>query len=584
MVSLNGDSKPTLRTAHLLQPTTTSMDEPKLPLDYSVSQLPSKTNWPFKFMLTGWRHRSNDWNAWVARMQSMHQAAWKVAGIDEAILNSTYDVHKYYDLIFGLSEKWCANTNTFVFPWGEATITLEDVIVLGGYSVLGSPVSYSVQNREWKMIEEKLMDARTEISRGKANKPCQCTWMRKFINSGSEIEHEAFLALWLSRYVLQNSSHVIRKEALPLAIRLARGISVALAPAVLASIYRDLIQLKRAIVAGNKESKLELFSPFQLVQLWAWERFPVLQPKPNMLNFGDPRSARWHKVKILHVEDVRLALELAGLDRHLESFVHCLRVSNLSGLDYMESYFPNRVAMQFGMDQDLPGCVAPDEKRGVAWMNYRKPISDLTLYIPPRLLESDITSRYLKWWKRSVLGQQYTVSIPVQQQRSLEMCNRDTRASKEKEKGIDPDVPPGFAPKSNIKELGILVEKDKPAVVEMFTRRSFGNGPSGSRELPGQSRNYLASSKPDDTVRKMEPLPESAQKISDNVVSVEASGRVMDGAGSVTSNTVSINGSAGEANIYKLDIRVSELETRIKMLERDVAKQKTARKLGHRFE
>jgi len=43
-------------------------------------------------------------------------------------------------LLFGVVEKWCCDTNTFVFPFGEATLTLEDIMVLGGYPVLGDPV------------------------------------------------------------------------------------------------------------------------------------------------------------------------------------------------------------------------------------------------------------------------------------------------------------------------------------------------------------------------------------------------------------------------------------------------------------
>ena len=63
----------------------------------------------------------------------------------------------------------------FVFPWGEATITIEDVIVLWGCSVLGSPVSCFVENRKWEVIKEKLMDARKEVARSIAKKVCQHT-------------------------------------------------------------------------------------------------------------------------------------------------------------------------------------------------------------------------------------------------------------------------------------------------------------------------------------------------------------------------------------------------------------------------
>ncbi|KAL0770237.1 hypothetical protein Bca101_035387 [Brassica carinata] len=55
-----------------------------------------------------------------------------------------------------VSWKWCPETNSFVFPWDEATITLEDVMVLLGFSVLGSPVLESVHSSEMRDAVEKL--------------------------------------------------------------------------------------------------------------------------------------------------------------------------------------------------------------------------------------------------------------------------------------------------------------------------------------------------------------------------------------------------------------------------------------------
>jgi hypothetical protein len=67
------------------------------------------------------------------------------------------------------------------------------------------------------------------------------------------LEHGAFLSMWLSLFVLPGPPFdVVRREVLPLAARLARGQSVALAPAALAAIYHDLSALKRRITSGKK--------------------------------------------------------------------------------------------------------------------------------------------------------------------------------------------------------------------------------------------------------------------------------------------------------------------------------------------
>uniref|UniRef100_A0A3Q7G2K2 Aminotransferase-like plant mobile domain-containing protein n=1 Tax=Solanum lycopersicum TaxID=4081 RepID=A0A3Q7G2K2_SOLLC len=63
----------------------------------------------------------------------------------------------------------------------------------------------------------------------------------------------------------------------------------------------------------------------------------------------------------------------------MESFVRFLRVSKLAGLECQDPYQPNRVAMQFGYDQDFPKLIPhlPSSPE-LAWYNYSIPIaSDL---------------------------------------------------------------------------------------------------------------------------------------------------------------------------------------------------------------
>ncbi|MCD7467791.1 hypothetical protein HAX54_005410 [Datura stramonium] len=95
------------------------------------------------------------------------------------------------------------------------------------------------------------------------------------------------------------------------------------------------------------------------------------------------------------------------LDQELESFIRCLRVSELVGLDCQEPYRPNRVAMQLGYDQDFPKWIPRlPSSPGLALYNYIRPIdSDLRLYYPSRFSESDVTTKYLKMVeKRSIIS------------------------------------------------------------------------------------------------------------------------------------------------------------------------------------
>ncbi|KAI9186896.1 hypothetical protein LWI28_022032 [Acer negundo] len=97
-------------------------------------------------------------------MASLHGSTWKKAGIYEAILNSTYSIQRNHDLILGLAEKWCPETKSFIFSWGEATVTLEDMII-SGYSVLGSSVFSPLETDELKRTAEKLSQSIREFHR-----------------------------------------------------------------------------------------------------------------------------------------------------------------------------------------------------------------------------------------------------------------------------------------------------------------------------------------------------------------------------------------------------------------------------------
>ena len=447
MVSPSGDSEPTLRTAHFLKPIASSIDEPPFKLDQFSSTSSSvfePNECPLETHFHGWHYTPKKWVSWVDKLQQKYESVWRKAGIFEAIISTKCYIHRNYNLIFRVVEKWCSETNTFVFPFGEATITLEDVMVLGGYPVIGDPVFISLEDKEMREVENKLILPFKQLTTDRKQRGARTTlWMDIFIDKGSKIEHEAFLVTWLSLFVFPHKYSFVKTSFFPIAVHLSRGNSIALAPAVLATIYKDLTLFNKTIVdlskhlVGGDTYPLEvtLKSPFYLVQIWVWERFKNLQPQPMLINLEDPFLFRWHKVKPLIIDNVKMALDLAiddflwrpyvrysdkyvmfypndeilvpfkkDLDTQVLSFVVCLRVSKLVGFESVEQYLPHRVAMQFGIDQDVPGYVARfNETKYIAWKNYCRPISDKNLYFPPRLFEADVTTRYARWWKQLVL-------------------------------------------------------------------------------------------------------------------------------------------------------------------------------------
>lgn len=380
---------------------------------------------PLRVSFSGWRLPNRNFKSWAKKMAALHKPTWLKSGIFEAIRASTYKIHKNPSLILSLAQKWCLETNSFVFPWGEATITLEDVNVLLGFSVLGSSVFAPLESSELKEAVEKLEKRKQESMR-------QVSWISSFVDD--EMEHEAFLVLWLSKFVFPNKScHPILSNVFPIAVRLARGERIALAPAVLASIYRDLSQ----ICGLSSPQNINLDSLFKLVQLWIWERFKSIRPEAKVIPKGKHRVARWSGLEqrfenvghiLFHDFDwrpyteplknwnpprfyleeaklVRIDESLDGDNAEFVSFARCVSVSKLVGIGFVENYYPNRVAMQFGLAQDLPGLVTNNSRNLTeqeAWDDYNKSLNGLKLYIPSRLATASVTSRYQDWWTKSV--------------------------------------------------------------------------------------------------------------------------------------------------------------------------------------
>ncbi|WJX37770.1 hypothetical protein P8452_25502 [Trifolium repens] len=470
MTSLVGDKEPTFRIAHFLKPIANSINhEHELNLNhYSCSVFEPKEG-SLKINFNGWRYPNTKWVKWVDQLKPKYESVWKKAGIFEAIMSTKSHIMKNQDLVYGVVEKWCSETNTFVFPFGEATITLEDVVVLGGYSLFGSPISKPLKDQEMKEVEQKLNHARSQLHKTKSGAPRTSIWMDIFIDKGSEIEHEAFLATWLSIFVFPHNRMLVKSCLFPIVVRLARGNTIALAPSVLASLYKDLSLFKKQIVNLKKCSDkfplvldVNVQSPFYLVQVWVWERFKNLQPQPKLINYGDPLLLRWDMVKALKIENVRLALDSAtdyfiwrpyvryvekygmfypndeillplkkDLDKKILSFVISLRVSELVGFECIEQYLPHRVAMQFGIDQDVPGCV-------------------------PRFSKANVTTRYAKLWKRSATSTKCSppnVEIPLNFPPPKlvgtvtfgKPCDYSSK-SRKVDNIVDDDVPLGFFP------------------------------------------------------------------------------------------------------------------------------------------
>ncbi|KAL1220891.1 putative serinePthreonine-protein phosphatase 7 long form [Cardamine amara subsp. amara] len=492
-----------LRKFHFLQPYDGSVAElPHPDQGFSVSSSELLKIFSLRSSFSGFWVAECHFIYWVAKMEALHAETWKKAGIFEAIKASTYNITKNSSLILSISEKWCPQTKSFVFPWGEATITLEDVMVLLGFSVLGSPVFSPLGSSEIRDSLEKLQNVNEEI-RKKDKTVRQGKWISSFFGRGDQMEHEAFLALWLSFFVFPGKTRRgISKNVFPIAVRLARGERIALAPAVLAKVYRDLDRV-HDLHRGMCHKKVHLKSLFKLVQVWTWERFSNTSPTPKEIPIGEPRISRWNSLKkryknvswsfddfewrpyttqlknwnplLFYLEEAMWLTVDQSIDLEFASFARCVSVSQLVGNGFVEGYFPNRVARQFGLDQDLPGLVTHyrnfTEKE--AWDDYSKSLDGLNIYMPSRLDRGSVTAKYQDWWLKSVsefMGSKDTQREPTETYNArnrFDYCDEDDDDDDDASPKVLPlsqvvqKLEQGFPAKCRRSRMRRLVNRDK---------------------------------------------------------------------------------------------------------------------------
>ncbi|PKU64906.1 uncharacterized protein LOC110104273 [Dendrobium catenatum] len=470
MVAFAGSSEPYKRNGYFLNPILKNahaiqeaLSSPPQRRTISVAPFASST-----VHFKGWACPQRQWGKWVDKLQPIYEDLWKKSGIFDAIKSSTYKIRRELSSILGAAAFWCEETNTFLFPWSEATITLEDVMILGGFPVTGEPLKKR-EAFEGDLLEmEKAMIAEhRKFNKTKWRKADQTLWTRQFMErEGDELEHIGFLSLWLSRYVFpRHPDGIVGQYVIPIAVRLSRGVRISIATAVLASLYRDLRILKDYLHkngGGQEAAQLVLWAPFSILQMWLWERFVALRPEAlNYVNSGEPRVARWHdSTKKLELSFVISVMELpdsfqwrpyaisldswcmpsfykemgewvcsgGSSDDEFGSFARCLRPCELVGLDCIEQYLPHWVAMQFGLDQDIPNNVTrANSSWEAAWDSFDTASRMLKFFAPPRLYESDVTARYSVWWKHNRVTCSNVVRVVAGPSMPLKMAKKSEK-------------------------------------------------------------------------------------------------------------------------------------------------------------
>ena len=126
-----------------------------------------------------------------------------------------------------LVRRWCSALHTFLFSFGELTVTLEDVVNNFLFPVLGdeNPFDINLSDEDLK-VEEKLF---THFGGRTASPGGKLARMGRWVMSLSrekdkEVRWAGFLKFWLNKFLFSEFlGYGINSALFPLAIRLARG-------------------------------------------------------------------------------------------------------------------------------------------------------------------------------------------------------------------------------------------------------------------------------------------------------------------------------------------------------------------------
>ncbi|KAK9058489.1 hypothetical protein SSX86_023331 [Deinandra increscens subsp. villosa] len=295
----------------------------------------------------------------------------------------------YYDkidqhLVTSLVERWRPETHTFHFPFGEATVTLEDVQMLWGLPFGDEVISgtnYRWSQPKKQQICEHLLGLTLEDPEDLTKNTLKMsTLLKKIENSWPRNDAADEECLKMARCIIlhliggtilpDHSSSTVYFYHLQHLENLDQCGQLSWGSAALANLYKELCK------ATDPAAK-EISGPLMLLQLWAWERIPQIAPKvKDQYNFDGPFGGRW-----------RGSLSWSGVANHsmehYRSLFQCLNTDQFVWMPYVnaegrinetykkgsacwkcdtyliffetfEPHLPSRVMRQFGLFQKVP--------------------------------------------------------------------------------------------------------------------------------------------------------------------------------------------------------------------------------------
>lgn len=414
---------------------------------------------------------------WTDSMMNKYGDVLKNAEIFGAVGVSRFPYHFCPNSWKAFCELWGPLTNTLHHGNGEMGISLHDLKLIGGLPILGYPYEEFVpvnselcSNGPYPPTVTELLRIHSQLcsfhkrafiywdqwanyfyrgqllyaAYGETGNRMNYPQQRKHGKRQTALmiskkgELAAFLAYWLSRFVLPSRNSNLRPDTFYMACLMAEGVKVSLAPTVLGYIYHGL---GLAVTDPKGPGDSRACFPIHYVVGWLGEYFPCLYKcrADSELPPSYPHLARYAGVEAVEL-DISSArrvfrtnvsviyrpspfIEQNGCfladDSNLSSeqfeMLVCMRSSLLPvrvGHDLLlEPYYPNRFARQFGFDQGVPsnklnfGLVKRErcciEDLANAQHVLLQTDTGTRFYIPRSTYNGACTWTYCRWWMRA---------------------------------------------------------------------------------------------------------------------------------------------------------------------------------------
>ncbi|KAJ0548306.1 putative protein-serine/threonine phosphatase [Helianthus annuus] len=294
--------------------------------------------------------------------------------------------YRYIDhaLITALVERWRPETHTFHLPFGETTVTLQDVNVLWGLPIDGEPVSgadtgitmYTARSRCQDLLRFTPEETQVKGKGVNSTRVLQEIMSDFFENQASDQDclFRARLIIFYLRgctVLPDNANNLISLNFLEFLEDLPACSGYSWGSVVLSHLYRNLCN-------AATPNAIAVTGPMSLLQVWAWERFRCFAPAIAEFHYNAPLAARLSCTEVpTHcLKTYRSQLQFMTEDgmvfncRPYDDIVGRLPDICQSGMgiwlsccpliyySVVEHHYPQRVMRQFGMVQYIPHPIA----------------------------------------------------------------------------------------------------------------------------------------------------------------------------------------------------------------------------------